>query len=147
MYQHSSMRISISALIWFVTTVVILAGCGGGGGGGSSAVSVSNLTVSPQTVLPEDNVTIDANVAANAGINSVVAIVTRPDRSTVSKNMTQKAGSNTWEVIYGQQPDETVQAGTYSVQVTATDVNGNIGKSNTGTFSVEGPPPPPSSGP
>jgi len=95
------------------------------------APSVTNLTINPSLIFTGQSTTISANVIDNVGIASVTAQIIMPNASVDTVTLTE-----TSQDFYSVTYSNTELNGTYSVQIIATDVNGNVNSAITGTFNV-----------
>ena len=129
-----------------VCVIVVTAGCGGGGGGDTTPPTVSGVTTSPSTLdFVGGPVTITADVTDASGVGAVGASVVASSSGTTTPVSMSKTTGDTYSGQFAAPPNPIIDGipETYSVQVSASDTNGNAASSTATTFAVNPPDPPP----
>ncbi len=131
-----------------IVAILVTLACGGGGGGGGGGTSadttpptIGSLSVSPSLLTLNTTVQITATVTdLGSGVQAVQALLTYPDNTQVSTNLTLSTG-NTYQATFNAQWGGS--AGNLIVRLQAVDRSGNTATRETQVRLVGNPPPPP----
>lgn len=131
-----------------IGAILVTLACGGGGGGGGGGTStdtipptIGSLSVSPNLLTLNTPAQITATVTdLSSGVQAVQALLTYPDNTQVSTNLTLSTG-NTYQATFNAQWDGS--AGNLIVRLQAVDRAGNTATREAQVRLVGSPPPPP----